>query len=190
MRWIALCLAFGCAGAVAVAQTTPAVKSAGADSGARIYMTHCTACHQENGRGVVGAFPPLAGHVTNLLAQAGGRGYLIRVLLFGLEGAITVNGAGFTGAMPAWNALDDGAIAAVLDHVVTAWDNKQKLPADFKRFEADEIAAARAERMGATMVYALRQKLAPQPQQADANVPAPIALSFTDQQVAQGKSAY
>ncbi len=143
---------------VALAQTTPAVQSVGADLGARTYTTYCTSCHQENGRGVIGAFPPLAGYAPNLLSQAMGRGYLIRVLLFGLEGAITVHDASFAGVMPAWNALDDSAIAAVLNYVVTAWDNKQHL--------------------------------VPQPQQADPNIPAAIVLTFTDQQVAQGKSAY
>ncbi len=187
---VVFCLALACAGAMALAQTTPAVNSTGADPGARTYTTNCAACHQENGRGVTGAFPPLAGHAATLLAQAGGRGYVIRVLLFGLEGAITVNGANFAGAMPGWNALDDNALAAVLNHVVTAWDNQQHLPADFKRFEPSEIAAARTERMGATTVHALRHKLFPPPQQAASNMQAAIALSFTDGQVAQGKSAY
>lgn len=172
------------------AQTTPAAKELGADIGARTYMTYCTSCHQENGKGVMGAFPPLADHATNLLGQAGGRAYLIRLLLFGLEGAITVNGGSFTGAMPAWNALDDSAIASVLNYIVTAWDNKRNLPADFKPFEGSEITAARADRMSSALVYALRQKLFSQPQQATPNIPAAIALSFTELQVAQGKSAY
>src|SRR5215510_8555316 len=175
---------------VALAQTTPEVEYVGADLGARTYTTYCTSCHQENGRGIIGAFPPLAGYVPNLLAQAMGRGYLIRVLLFGLEGAITVNGASFAGVMPAWNALDDSAIAAVLNYVVTAWDNTQHLPADFKPFETSEVVAARTERMGSTMVHELRQKLVPQPYQADPNMPAAIVLTFTEQQVVQGKAAY
>ena len=162
VRRIAVSVALVCACNVTLAQTAPPAKSAVTDIGARTYTTNCAACHQENGRGLAGAFPPLAGHVTDLLAQAGGPGYLIRVVLFGMEGAITVNGANFAGAMPPWNALDDNAIAAVLNHVVTAWDNKQKLPADFKLFAANEIAAARAERMTPATVYALRQKLVPQ----------------------------
>ena len=171
-------------------QTTPAAAAASASPGVKTYSTHCIACHQENGQGVKGAFPPLAGHTASLLAQTGGRGYLIRVLLFGLEGAISVNGASFAGAMPAWHALDDNAIAAVLNYVVTAWDGRRRLPADFRPFESAEIAAARTERMNSTMVSALRQKLIPQQKEASANVPAAIALSFTDQQVAQGKAAY
>lgn len=171
-------------------QTTPAATAASASLGVRTYTAHCIACHQENGQGVKGAFPPLVGQTANLLAQAGGRGYLIGVLLFGLEGAISVNGASFVGAMPAWNVLDDNAIAAVLNHVVTAWDNRRQLPADFRPFESGEIAAARTERMSSTMVHALRQKLIPQQKEAGANVPVAIALSFTDQQVAQGRAAY
>lgn len=169
---------------------TPAVNSASASLGVRTYTANCAACHQENGQGIKGAFPPLAGHTANLLAQTGGRAYLIYVLLFGLEGAISVNGASFAGAMPAWNALDDIAIAAVLNHVVTAWDNERQLPADFKPYTSAEIAAAHTERMSSTMVYALRQKLLPQQKEAAANVAATIPVSFTEQQVAQGKAAY
>ena len=161
-----------------------------ADPGARTYSTNCAACHQESGAGVPAAFPPLASHVPNLLAQPGGRTYLIRVLLFGLEGSITVNGASFSGAMPAWSSLDDNAIAAALNHVTTSWNNRPKLAADFKPFAASEIAAARAERMTAVTVYALRQKTFSQAQPAAATTPAAIAVSFTEQQAAQGKAAY
>jgi mono/diheme cytochrome c family protein len=193
MRQLNLLLA-GAFAAVSWAATPAAhaqsAKPAVADLGARTYAANCAACHQENGRGVAGAFPPLAGHAANLLAQAGGRGYLIRVLLFGLEGAITVNGTSFAGAMPAWNALDDNAIAAVLNHVVAAWDNKPRLPADFKPFAANEITAARAERMSSALVYALRQKLFASQPTTGANAPAAVALSFTEAQAAQGRSAY
>ncbi len=175
---------------LALAQTTPAVKSEGADLGARTYMTYCASCHQENGQGVNGAFPPLAGQAHNLLSQAGGRGYLIRVLLFGLEGAITVNGASFAGVMPAWNALDDSAIAAALNYMVTAWDNKRHLPADFKPFQPRDISAVRAEQLSPKGVHTLRQQLFPQPRQAAPSMPAANELTFTDDQVLQGRSAY
>lgn len=161
-----------------------------ATPGAKTYSANCAACHQENGQGLKGAFPPLAGHAPGLLKQTGGRAYLTRVLLFGLDGAINVNGTGYAGAMPAWGTLDDNAIAAVLNHVVTAWDNKRDLPADFKPFEAAEIAAARNERLTSAAVYALRQKLLPQQAAAGPNAAAAIPLSFTEQQVAQGKAAY
>ena len=178
------------AASAAYGQSPAVAATTAATAGAKTYAANCTACHQENGQGVKGAFPPLAGHAANLLAQAGGRGYLIRVVLFGLDGAISVNGAGFAGAMPPWNALDDSAIAAVLNHVVTAWDNRRQLPADFKVFESAEIAAARTDRMSSVMVHTLRQKLFPPQKEAGANVAAAVPVSFTDQQVAQGKTAY
>ncbi len=174
---------------LAAAQSTSAAKSDAGDAGARTYKTYCIACHQENGQGVGGAFPPLAGHAPDLLAWAGGRTHLIRVALFGLEGTINVNGTNFTGAMPAWDRLDDKSIAAVLNHVLTAWDNKPRLPAGFKPLAADEVAAVRAESLDAKRVFALRQQIAPAPAAA-ANNAAPIALSFTEAQAAQGKAAY
>ncbi len=157
-----------------------------ANPGAKVYAANCVACHQENGQGVTGAFPPLAGHTANLLVQAGGRAYLIRVLLFGVEGAISVNGASYAGTMPAWAALDDNAIAGVLNHVVSAWD---KPAANFKPFDAAEIAALRTERLSAAAVYALRQKVIPLAKEAAAPTAA-IPVSFTELQVTQGRAVY
>ena len=171
-------------------QTPPAPTAASASPGFKTYSANCAACHLENGLGVPGAFPPLAGNVASLLAQPGGRGYLIRALLFGVEGAISVDNASYAGAMPAWNGLDDRALAAVLNHVATAWDNRRQLPSAFKPFESGEIAAARPERMSSALVYALRQKLIPKQQDAAGNVAAAIPVSFTELQVAQGKAAY
>lgn len=51
--------------------------------GAKLYQ-QCAGCHQANGQGIPGAFPPLAGHVAEILAKEGGRDYLILVLLYGL----------------------------------------------------------------------------------------------------------
>src|SRR3979490_3392827 len=60
--------------------------------GARVFDANCGVCHQQNGLGVAGAFPPLAGHVAETFAQRNGREYLVRLVLFGLEGAIVVKG--------------------------------------------------------------------------------------------------
>jgi mono/diheme cytochrome c family protein len=185
---LALVLAAGAP--AAPAQTTPAVNSVVPDLGARTYVAHCASCHQEMGQGVRGAFPPLAGQIPNLLSQASGRDYLIRVMLFGLEGATTVNGESFVGVMPAWTALDDGDIAAVLNHLATAWDNKRRLQVGFEPFQASDISAARPQQMSAMEVHALRETVVPQPQPADPNMPAGNAPTFTAAQAAQGKTAY
>src|ERR1700759_2686738 len=151
-------------GALAAATTLlaamlPAQAQTGAastDAGSRVYAANCAACHQAGGTGMAGAFPPLAGHFPDLLKRADGRSYVEKVLLFGLEGEISVNGNNFAGAMPPWNALSDDDIAAVLNYVSNAWDNGKSLPPGFKPFTSDEIKALRAPELTSDQVYALR----------------------------------
>src|SRR3984885_11324430 len=167
---------------------------AGADAGSRVFAANCAACHQAGGTGMAGAFPPLAGHVPDLLKQADGRSYIGKVLLFGLEGEISVNGNAFADAMPAWNTLSDDDIAGVLNYVSTAWDNGQSLPAGFKPFTADEIKALRTPELSSAAVYALRSGRAGgggAAPAATANGSAGAApVSFTTDQVARGSDIY
>ncbi len=123
------------AATVLLAAALPAQAQTGAgngDAGSRVYAANCAACHQVGGTGMSGAFPPLAGHVPDLLKQTDGRNYIGKVLLFGLEGEIGVNGNAFAGQMPPWNALSDDDIAAVINYVCTAWDNGKSLPCRFQ----------------------------------------------------------
>jgi mono/diheme cytochrome c family protein len=89
-------------------------------SGAAVFNSRCAMCHQADGRGVPGAFPPLAGsEYVN-----GDPGRLARIVLRGLTGQVTVAGATFDGAMPAWaGQLSDAEIAAVLTHVRSSFGN-------------------------------------------------------------------
>src|ERR1700733_9875323 len=105
--------------ALLLVATLPALAQTGAgsaDAGSSVYATNCAACHQAGGTGMADAFPPLAGHFPDLLKRADGRTYVGKALLFGLEGAISVNGSNFAGAMPAWQALSDTDIADVLNY--------------------------------------------------------------------------
>jgi mono/diheme cytochrome c family protein len=117
-----------------------------------------------------------------------GRSYVGKALLFGLEGKISINGAAFDGAMPAWQAsLSDDEIAAVLNYLSGAWDNGKSLPG-FTPFTADEIKALRTPELTAAAVYALRPggPLAASASGAAATVP----VSFTADQVASGEEIY
>ncbi|MBO9471477.1 YVTN beta-propeller repeat-containing protein [Salinisphaera shabanensis T35B1] len=138
-----------------------AVAPADSDSqGAKIYAQNCAACHQANGAGIPGAFPPQAGHTPALLAADGGRDYLAHVLLFGLNGRITIEGKTYNGQMPAWGAaLDDADIAKVLNYVLTAWDNNESLPSGFKAYDAAEIATARKTKLSGKDVHNARSEL-------------------------------
>lgn len=129
-----------------------------AQDGEAAYNQNCAACHQGNGAGIPSAFPPLAGHVPDLLAVEGGRSYLIHVILYGLSGEIVVEGATYNGAMPMWSQLDDATIAAILNYVAAAWDNVP--PETFEPFTVEEIAEARDQGLSAEDVYAMRQELA------------------------------
>jgi mono/diheme cytochrome c family protein len=178
------------AGAAAILLAAAASAQAqSADAGAGIYAANCAACHQAGGTGLAGAFPPLAGHVPDILKPADGRTYIGKVLLFGLEGAITVNGGDYAGAMPSWQGLSDNDIAAVLNYVSTAWDNGKSLPAGFKPFTADEIKALRTPELTSAAVYALRAGIAGGSAPASA-AGATAPVSFTAEQVTHGSDIY
>jgi Cytochrome c. len=126
--------------------------------GAKLYA-QCAACHQQNGQGLPGAFPPLAGHMAEILSKAGGREYLIKVLLWGLQGPIEVKGVRYNKvAMPGYALWEDEKIAAVLNHIATAWGDDKKVK-DFKPFTPAEVKALRDKKLTPQQVLEERKKL-------------------------------
>ena len=103
--------------------------------GERVYNANCAACHQPNGKGLTGAFPPLAG--SDYLK--GDRKKVMTAALFGLSGPITVNGVEYNGVMPSMGHLPDEDLAAALTYVLKSWGN------DGAAVSAAEVAALRAE---------------------------------------------
>ncbi|NBB79836.1 MAG: c-type cytochrome [Verrucomicrobia bacterium] len=93
------------------------------ERGARIYRNQCAQCHQAEGNGVAGVYPPLAGAdwVT------GHPEVIARILINGLNGPIEVAGNTYNGNMPAFGpnglALNDRDIAAVITYVRQEWGN-------------------------------------------------------------------
>jgi len=98
----------------------PAHSGAAVDA-ASIYASRCAACHQANGAGLPGVFPPLAGSEwVNGKAQTLGA-----ILLHGVNGSLTVKGATYNGAMPAFkDQLGDAEIAAVATYIRSQWGNQ------------------------------------------------------------------
>src|SRR5580704_34095 len=182
------------AAATVLAAALPAqAQQAGAgsgDAGSRVYAANCVACHQAGGTGVPAAFPPLAGHFPDLLKRADGRSYVGKVLLFGLEGEISVNGNNYAGAMPPWNALSDDDIAAVLNYIGNAWDNDKSLPPDFKPFTSDEIKALRSPELTSAQVYALRSRAAGGAPATAGGAGGMTPVTFTADQVTTGSDIY
>lgn len=86
-------------------------------SGAAIFTSRCASCHQADGKGVPGAFPPLVESPYVL----GEPEVLVKILLYGLTGEVEVEGTRYNGVMPAWGSqLNDDEIAAVATHVRTS----------------------------------------------------------------------
>lgn len=100
--------------AAASGEAPPAAPADPIAEGKRIFGANCQACHQADGKGVAGAFPPLVGSEW----VTGDETVLVRILLHGLSGPITVAGKPYNGAMPAWKeALSDAEIAHVATYL-------------------------------------------------------------------------
>lgn len=125
----------------------PAPAAAPPGPGGAATFARCAACHTATGKGVPGAYPPLGTDFRKLAAKPAGRRYLALAVVKGLNGPLTVEGKPYRGVMPAQTALDDAAIAGVLNHVGTAIATSG--PA-FRAFTTAEVAAARASGAGLT----------------------------------------
>lgn len=130
--------------------------SASLAQGATVYQ-QCQGCHQPTGLGINAVFPPLAKHVPEILAAPTGRQWLIRLMLNGMTGAITVKGVKYNGAMPAYKQLSDQQLADVLNHISTQWGNK--FPAGQRPFTPAEIKAQRATALTGAQVNQARAAL-------------------------------
>ncbi|HLY01447.1 MAG TPA: cytochrome c [Candidatus Cybelea sp.] len=105
----------------AAASASAAMKNpASASDGATVYLTDCSSCHQTNGQGVSGAFPPLAGNAV----VTGNPIAVIAIVKNGLEGRVMVNNAAYSGIMPSWKGqISDDRIAAVISYIRSSWTN-------------------------------------------------------------------
>jgi mono/diheme cytochrome c family protein len=127
--------------------------------GESIYTTNCLACHQSEGQGIPSLFPPLAQHLPLVFELEGGREYLSKVLVYGLQGSINIDSQTYNGVMPAWPQLTDEDIAEVLNYALKAWGNDTLLSTDFVAITTDEVAMARAQILTPAEVYTLREAL-------------------------------
>lgn len=92
-------------------------KAERVEFGARVYSQNCVACHQAEGQGIEGAFPPLAksDYLKNKRKS-------IEAVVNGLSGKLVVNGKEYNGVMPAWE-LSDEDVANVITFIYSKWGN-------------------------------------------------------------------
>ena len=102
------------------ARTSPAETTGdGEDSllpdGATLYTNTCAACHQADGMGIAGAFPPLA---NSSVVNDEDPELLIRIILQGYDAHPE------WGQMPGFgDLLSDEEIAAIINHEKSSWGN-------------------------------------------------------------------
>ena len=150
--------AAGPAGAEQVAELSPH------DRGKKVFSANCQTCHQANGLGVSGQYPPLAGSEFT----TGGSRRMAMIVLKGLQGPVTVKGQQFGAAvMQPWDkTLTDKQIADVMTYERTEWGNS-------------------ASPVTPEQIAAFRKELANHPE----SFSAPEVLAAPDQDLAGGAPA-
>jgi mono/diheme cytochrome c family protein len=118
----------------------PTVGAAGAVKkevrGDQVYIGVCQTCHQANGTGVAGQYPPLVDSewlVRDVETP-------VKIVLYGLEGPITVKGNTYNNKMPHfYDKLSDDEVAAVVSYARTSWGN------DAPPATSEEVGAIRSK---------------------------------------------
>ena len=81
------------------------------------FRKSCLTCHQADGSGVPGMYPPL-NQAEKVMGPPEG---IIKVILFGLKGPTIINGETYTQRMPAQSLLSDSTIAVLVNYVKKRW---------------------------------------------------------------------
>jgi mono/diheme cytochrome c family protein len=115
----------------------PAAELSPRDRGKKVFSANCQTCHQANGLGVPGQYPPLAGSEFT----TGGSRRMAMIVLKGLQGPVTVKGQQFgTAVMQPWDkTLTDKQIADVMTYERSEWGNNAS------PVTPEQIAAMRKE---------------------------------------------
>ncbi len=115
-------------------------------AGKRVYA-NCAGCHQGNGMGVAGQYPPLAG--AEWVVQ--GTEQLAMIILNGLVGPIQVSGSMYnTQGMQAWKAqLSDREIAQVMTFIRRSWGNEALISDGTGGIVTEEMVAFARNKHGA-----------------------------------------
>jgi mono/diheme cytochrome c family protein len=98
----------------------PAMGPTMAQQGAKVYTDRCAQCHGEQGEGVPGAYPALAGNRAVTLPVTTN---LVQVVLGGGFAPSTAGNPRPFGMPPFATVLSDAEVAAVISHIRASWGN-------------------------------------------------------------------
>jgi nitrite reductase (NO-forming) len=121
--------------AAAAAKTGELTQAEQIDAGKALFAGTCSTCHQANGEGMEGVFPPLA--KSDYIKADPKR--LPTIMLHGLTGPVKVNGKDYNSTMPPMSQLTDDEVANIATYVLNSWGNPGG------RVTTAEAAAIRAQ---------------------------------------------
>ncbi|HET9064881.1 MAG TPA: cytochrome c [Gemmatimonadales bacterium] len=130
------------------ATPAPAPAQAAAIDGATEYAQTCSVCHQTNGEGMTGVYPPLAGSDIAILPSPD---RMIAIVLKGLNGPVTVKGEKYDGTMAPWESLSDEQIAAITTYERSSWGNTSSA------VTPEMVATIRAKVAGRTTAWTIEE---------------------------------
>lgn len=108
--------------------------------GHSLYIQHCSACHQADGKGVPGFFPPLADNARVNSNEPRIIQKYLRRIIFGYHGGLVVNNQMYSGKMPPIGyvgRLNDSELLDLINYQRSAWGSNVR-PVTFT-----ELAKAR-----------------------------------------------
>ena len=111
-------------------------------AGQALFSGTCSTCHQGNGQGLAGVFPPLA--KSDYFAKDPTR--IVDAVSQGLTGPVKVNGQAYNSVMPPMSQLTDDEVANIATYVLNSWGNPggrvTKEQVAKRRKEAPPVTAA------------------------------------------------
>ncbi len=119
-RWVVLLWLWGSVAVAADDVASERVPKQGLDAGKAAFLANCAACHQAEGTGLPGAFPPLAGSdflTRNTPAK------VVEFVLKGYAGKLVVNNIEYNNVMPAMSHLSDAEVANIVTFIYNSWNN-------------------------------------------------------------------
>ena len=97
--------------------------------GESLYIQHCSACHQPDGKGIPGFFPPLANNPRVTSNEAGKIQNYLRRIIFGYHGGLIVNNQMYSGRMPPIGyvgRLNDSELLDLINYQRSAWGSNAR----------------------------------------------------------------
>ena len=91
-----------------------------------MYQQHCAACHQPDGKGIPGFFPPLAGNARVTSNDPAMIQRYLDTIIFGYHGGLIVNRQLYSGQMPPigrFGRVNDDELLDLINYQRQAWGN-------------------------------------------------------------------